>query len=225
MTYSIEEIIEIFKEFNPEHFTAMDCNSLVTFIESKVNEKWEWTWDEGATKCVIIPKKENFVIKVPFDGEIHDSWFDEEEDEFTFFYNGGGYEGWNYCELEREYYDELIKDNEFKDFFLYPERINEKGWPIYIQSKVSVYADLDFSNDFIKPESLKVINSFLSIEERKHLPAPWLSIVLENLGKNIDKLNSFIEYLNANFSDLHRNNIGISKDGHAVIFDYGGYGE
>lgn len=225
MDYNVKEIKELLKGFNPEHFTAMDEDSLFSLVESHTeNNEKEWTWDEGATKAVIIPKNENYVIKIPFDGS-----YDVDEKnicgELVFypFYNGGGCDGWDYCELENEYYDELVKGSGFEEFFLRPIHINEYGWPIYVQEKVKIYGEISNPAFLPKLESLETTTEQIK-NKTTRIPAPWLAIALENLNDDIERFNEFLDFLEAYFSDLHRNNLGI-LNGHAVIIDFAGYGE
>ena len=131
MYYNVDEIKKSLSFFNPECFTDDDASFFVE--EFSLRYKKDFTWEAGATKCVIIPKEDDFVIKVPFNGRI--GW----EGEFIDFENGGG-EGWDYCDLEQAYFEEDVKGTGFEKFFLVPEYIcSINGWPVYIQPKINMY--------------------------------------------------------------------------------------
>ena len=218
MNYNVNEIKEMLNFFNPEHFTDEDVD---IFIEEFSNQNChpEFTWEAGCTKCVIIPDNRDYVIKIPFDGSY--DYYDDENGNFVYFYNGGGEEGWDYCELENEYWIDKIQDSEFSQFFLFTQMINVNNWPIYVQEKV-VTVQEEFNRTHYSS-----INSLYKVREsgtssRVDLPDDWLAVCLENLNNDIDKLNEFIDFLKDNFSDLHIANIGYCGN-QAVILDYAGF--
>ncbi len=224
MNYNIEEIRKILKGFNPEHFTDMDYD-LIDIIDAhtSTNEKDNWSWESGATKAVIISKNKDYVLKVPFDG-----WYDSSEDEcsiiFKYFYNGGGCEGWDYCELENEYYNNIVKGTKFEKYFICPKLIDVSEWPVYIQEKVEVYADIINPLTLSREEDRKTVKNSKKVQEVSNLPIPWLAVVLEKMGNNIEEFEEFITFIHDNFSDLHRGNIGF-LNGNPVIIDFGGFDE
>lgn len=217
MNYNVNEIKELLKFFNPEHFTEDDIDK---FIEDFGNQNCvpNFTWDAGATKCVIIPCNYDYVIKIPFDGER--DW--ENDDAFRYYYNGGGEEGWNYCELEQEYWYEKIEGSEFSKFFIMPESLDvNPNWPIYIQPKVDVCSECQGKPHYSSVDSLYKVRT--EVGSVTYLPDTWLAVVLENLNNDLDKLNEFIDFLDE-FSDLRMDNLGFIGN-QAVIIDYAGFGD
>ena len=220
MNYNVKDIERFVKNFNPEHFTEEDVEDFVY----ELSKKEDFNYAYGATKCVIIPNETDYVIKIPFDGYID---FDEDgHQDFYWFYNGGGEEGWDYCWLEKEYYNEIIEDSEFKDFFLIPEYVytNITPWPIYIQKKAALCEDeKEGKVRYSSIDSLYKVRTESKVT-RCNLPDTWRAVALENLNGDIEKLDRFLTFLQNNFSDLHHGNIGYI-DNHAVIVDFGGFYE
>ena len=224
MDYSIETFKRFFNEkFVPEHFTSNDVDDLIYEIE-QVFPKFDFTFETGATKCVIIPAKYDYVIKIPFDGEYKDRYIknddgeEEEEEEFIMF-TGGGQEGWDYCDQECVYYEDIIKGSGYEKFFL-SNKVLSFDWPIYTQSKAEIYVDAHRDTSKKSKELVKEMRKSIWT----HLPNPWLELCLENFNYDVDKLKNFICFLDDNFSDLHKSNIGY-LDNQAVIIDYAGYCE
>ena len=221
MNYNVNELKDMLKFFNPEHFTDEDVDNFVSEL-GLVNCVPEFNWEFGATKCVIIPENRDFVIKIPFDGEI--TYEDSEEGDFRYYYNGGGKEGWDYCELENEYWADLIEGSEFKQFFLRPEAIDvNENWPIYIQPKV-VPCNENVKRHYLDIDSIHRVRTESKMFKQVSLPDTWLATCLENLNNNIEKLDEFIHFIKTNFSDLHSGNLGYLGN-QAVILDYAGFAD
>ena len=208
MTYNIDEIRESLSFFNPEDFSEYNVHVFIDEFD-KHGTFSDFSWQAGVTKCVIIPKDRDYVIKIPFNG-MNDYGFVE-------FENGGG-EGWDYCELEQEHWDEIIEGSGFEEFFLKVESVYANdNWPIYVQQKAE---DIRFSS--CSPKSVKTVREKSKIVGRVTLPINWLATCLENLNNDIKKLDEFVEFLTKNFHDLHSDNLGY-YNGHAVVFDYAGF--
>jgi len=208
----------------------------VDYLVSGIPAEEEFDYDTGATKCVLIPVKGEFVIKIPFNGCVCScSTCDVEEPlecdrdscPYHAFENGGGEYSDDYCALEVERY-EFIKENypEFIDFFLPLEKIMEvKHYPVYIQPKCEIFDYLD-SEDLIESstskESIKTVRS--DAANQISAPAEWLAICFDNLDKDINKYNRFITMLKETriSGDLHSKNLGFYKN-HAIILDYAGF--
>lgn len=191
---------------------------LVEELAYRTKEEIDFSWDTGASKCVIIPTDEDYVIKIPFDGD----WSYYPERNFCSFVSGGG-EGWDYCKLEQEMYEDIIISNPFSDFFLPNISIENNKWPIYIQKKAIVFSET-MEDPYDSVESVYKVRTESKSRPYINLPDEWLAVCLENLNNDIEKLDEFLDFLLDNFSDLHQGNIGY-LDGHAIILDYGGYDE
>jgi len=216
MDYNVSNFKEFFnKKFISCHFTSNDIDDLVYEIEKNF-PNFSFTFEEGATKCVIIPKEADYVIKIPFDGEYREN--EELEEEFYMF-SGGGQEGWDYCDQECAYYEDIIKGSGFEKFFL-PNSVLSFDWPMYTQQKAEVYID---SYRKTSNKSKKMVKE-MKKSIWTNLPNIWLELCLENFNFDINKLKNFICFLDDNFSDLHRSNIGYVGN-QAVVIDYAGYCE
>lgn len=219
MYYNINDINEYMSNFNNiNHFTDEDVDTFVSIIECQTNAP-DFDFATGATKCVIIPNDKDYVIKIPFDGEMN--WNGDGEKEF-YAYRNGGRGGWNYLDLEVAYYDETVWGSGFEDFFLAPESVNTNvtNWPVYVQKKAICY--LEAEAPYCSKDSIETVQTKSKMNLRINLPTDWLATCLENLGGDVEKLDEFITFLKDFFTDLHNGNIGY-LDGHAVIFDYAGY--
>lgn len=216
MDYNVNNFKEFFnKKFISCHFTSSDVDDLVCEIEKNF-PNFSFTFEEGATKCVIIPKEADYVIKIPFDGEYRDN--EEEEEEFYMF-TGGGQEGWDYCDQECAFYEDIIKGSGFEKFFL-SNNVLSFDWPIYTQQKAEVYVDSYRKTSNKSKQMVKEMKKSIWT----NLPNIWLELCLENFNFDVNKLKNFICFLDDNFSDLHRSNIGYVGN-QAVVIDYAGYCE
>lgn len=217
MNINLNEIKQYLKNFNPEHFTEDDVDYFISEISLKDSTP-DFNWETGATKCVLIPDNRDYVIKIPFDGEM--DYF--EDCKFRYFYNGAGWEGWDYCSLEQEYYIELIKGSEFEEFFLCPESIDaHRDWPIYVQPKITPCAEAE-GRHYKSIDSLYTVREEGISSKIRDIPDIWLATCLENMNNDVDKLNRFTDFLKENFNDLHTGNIGYLGD-RAVIIDFAGF--
>lgn len=215
MNYNVNDIKKWLSFFNPEHFTDYDIDDFIDVL-GRVEDFPEFNWEYGATKLCIIPEFEDYVIKIPFDGEV-----DYQGDNFTYFYNGGGEEGWDYCALEDEYFVDKILDSGYEKFFLTTDCITVNGWPIYIQEKVTVHKDSKIIPAPSK-ESVARVRKESKMKRSVPFPTNWVAIALENFDNDIDALDDFLGFLFENFTDLHSGNIGY-KGNQVIILDYAGY--
>ena len=224
----VNEYLHGFSLNEEGYFGEQEVDNFISSIpiEEDVN------YDTGASKCVLIPKDGDFVIKIPFNCGICSCSFCEEENPslcsrnvcpYRNFEGGGGIYRDDYCALEMERY-EIIKKKypEFIDFFLPVEKIMEvKHYPIYIQVKCEIF-NYNTGSISSSKESISTITS----EKAKQISAPeeWLAICFDNLGKDIDQYNRFITMLKDTgiSGDLHSGNLGFYNN-HAIILDYAGF--
>lgn len=191
----------------------------------------DFFYDSGATKGVIIPKDQNYVIKIPFHGSFEEEY--DENDEWTeIFYpfcGANSYlscQDWDYCLKEVEIYEKAIEagvEEAFAQTLFYDEI---KNYPIYTQEKITnTYNEKYHWNR--KPEedqekTLKTAELAKTIGI-KNFNFTWLSDVMDYFGENfVIKLLKFIQQ--EEIHDLHGDNLGYIYD-RPVILDYAGYRE
>lgn len=210
------------------HFSNEFCeDDFLAFCDYEETFSDIYHYDSGATKGVIIPIDEDYVIKIPFCG-FHTCIFTDEtnreEEEFENYYGAktslACYD-WDYCLVEVERYDKAMKAG-IADLFARTEIYGEvKGHPVYIQEKADPFC---CGNHKIHTAARrqKTRNKVYSLGYEV-FNEDWLTDVLDYFGEEIFlKLLSFIKKENIN--DLHTGNLGYIGD-RPVIFDYSGYNE
>lgn len=198
----------------------------------------EARWFMGASK-LVFDVGSSFVIKIPFIGS-HEycEEYDEELDEYTgegediFSEFKGANDAdeddcWDYCAKEARVY-QMAKEAGFGDFFLetklygghrnccYPFYIQEKAEEFYSGKKSHLSSEK--SEQYAKSHFTYNCN-FNGV---CRLPVEWTGRAIDLYGE--DKVKDFLIFLKeAKISDLHTGNIGYTKDGKPVIFDYSGF--
>lgn len=170
------------------------------------------TYTCGASKGVIIPNTENFVIKIPFTGY---EWC---EGDFSPFVGAPYGNGWDYCEAESILYEEAYKAGLG---FLFAKTIcigKIRNLPIYIQPKCTTYSKSNFLST--KEERDSVFETCESMAVNC-FDEDWLAAVKRFYGEKILlNLLNFIEEMG--IGDLHGGNIGWLNN-RPVLFDYSNY--
>lgn len=212
MNYNINDIMPYIENYNfLEYFTSKEEDYLVSSIEVG-DDRFNFDWEDGASKLVIIPENTDYVIKIPFNAAYNE--FDNEYYEYS----------QNYCETEIELYDKIFQENPlFIQFFLPLTRVEEyREWDVYVQPKCQAYNNTDEkirSKSYSKESFTKAkkVTQYLS------LPTDWVAAVAEIL-KDISLVEEFIDILEEYdiTQDLHRGNIGYCN-GKPVILDYAGF--
>ena len=234
------EIFGYVKNFHLDDDGFFTSETADYFIDNIDSDK-EFFYDSGATKCIIMPKNRDYVIKIPFNGAQCDGCYNcplcAEHPEYIEecmaascpnlpFECAGEDHGDNYCERERELYDTIVEEYpEFQDFFLPLILAGEiKHYPIYFQEKAEILADA--SNEVISVSEKS--RSIVSSKDAEICSAPniWLAKCLEDLNFDLNKYNKFVNMLYelGIADDLHRSNVGYYHN-HAVVIDYAGFYE
>jgi len=199
-------------------------NNFEDAILNYLPENFKYDYHYGVSKLVLLPKDANFVIKVPFNGEMtcdeteegyEDYFFDENEnacDDKTYY--------WDYCAAEVLAYRQA-KSNHVERAFCKTAYVGSvNGHPIYIQQKATMYYAVH-DEDFRYPQerSSKAKKSSEDIDGWGTWWQPvWQTDAFEYYGeKQYKKLMQFI--YDYGIDDLHRENIGyIGRK--PVLFDY-----
>lgn len=207
MTFSKEEVLNLFNDYNFNGFNDSDLDDL---SEHLFNKGLIFTYDYGVTKAVILPRHENYVIKIPFCG------FFNLKNTFHKFRGAGPLNLWDYCKEETDRYNQ-IKDSCFAPFFaetIFVGKTN-KGYPIYAQEKCNFYHKRNIRNESIK-RYLRDFNVY--IEES------WCSDFINFYG-----VSQFLKLLSLLQSkswgdDLNSSNVGY-KNLRPIIIDFSGFRE
>ena len=215
MNYNINDILPYVENYNfGEFFTESEEDFLISCI--KCDEAHDFDWEDGASKLVIIPEYNDFVIKIPFNGSYN--LMSEEYIDFS----------QNYCETEIDLYEKIIAENPiFAQFFLPLTRVEEfEKYDIYIQAKCKTFNN---TNNEERKSSYSKESLAKSTEFGKkvftRLPVDWIAGVLEVL-KDESLLEEFINVLDKYDigQDLHYGNIGYYNN-KPIILDYAGFYE
>ena len=203
----------IFDELNEDNFYS----NIISLMDTNILKK---SWNNGATKLVLTPPEEDFVIKIPFCG---DSFSDSGE--LLFFEGAEEPDGWDYCLAELLIYNEALSFG-VERFFLQTERIGYiHGHPIYVQKKANVFGE---TNHVYKDYSLEQRQKARKICDEVGFDSRpstlgWTSDFLDCYSKkDLKSLNDFIKTFHIN--DLHCDNLGY-LNGSPVIIDYASYHE
>lgn len=207
---------------SPDPTIAMDEDGDIWNIEDMIG----YSVMRGATKVVIIPTQEDFVIKLNITG----TYLSEKECE-TFGYEFPHIDRvsiQNILDEEIAMYDnmptelkEFIKPNIFIGYF--------NNIPVYIQEKIK--ASYEYSEEaswerFIKRgDSLKVTEVQTV---NKHLipsfPAPFISDMFEIFGEENTK-TILCQLRESAVYDLNYGNFGYDMENKPCLFDIGGFDE
>lgn len=171
----------------------------------------------GASKLVFIPFDEEYVVKVPFNGD-----YKAYQQKYVSFKMANTYNYWDYCLKELEIYHKA-KARGLGKFFAKIRLIENNEHPIYIQEKAVLFSE---ASDW---EGLELYyGQKHSTEDIKYdYPTPisetWLKIAVSHYGKTmVDRLIKFLS--NECIGDFHRDNLGFIN-GKPVIIDYSDYND
>lgn len=226
MSRNIEEIVEALKKCYYGELCEHNFYEDVVF-EFKNNYKKTFSYDQGASKGVLIFEELNIVIKIPFCGNYYegDEYYDENLDvyygnDFEYFYGADTSDSWNYCEVEKERYKMAKQDGINKCFAGVGLLTKIEGHPIYIQEFADMY---DYKSTGHTKEDTESVKEMCKSNSYNCFNEEWLSDVFNYFGKDIfNRFMMFIDDIGIN--DLHNGNIGYIK-GRPVLVDYSGWGD
>lgn len=202
-------------EITHETFESKIINKL------KISCNLEFEYLHGATKIVLILPNEDFVIKIPFNGDYdyHNKFYNF-CGAYSIFEEEYSEDKWDYCNREKEIYL-FAASNNFQYLFAKTELIGYvQGYPIYTQTKAKIYKeDIKKKNYYQKLASTK--------KKCREINCPcfcegWLVDVIDYYGeKEFEKIMLFLQD-NELDGDLHDSNLGYI-DGKPVLVDYSDY--
>jgi hypothetical protein len=167
----------------------------------------------GYTKLVIIPKYENYVIKIPYTGSYDINADTDEiylEREFDI----------DICDEENAIYDN--SSEELQQFMAYNTfaGLYNGCIRVYTQPKINITSS-DAEDNFksITSAREKIIMRF---EYTYNFYYDWniINYFIETFG--INKAKEILRELDC-IDDLHSNNLGYTNSGHLYLIDFGGY--
>ena len=181
----------------------------------------------GCTKCAIVDKTCNYVIKIPFRGEFYEG-YDDEEDYFEEFQYANDLKGecdatcWDYCENELIKYEKAV-DAGFGEFFAetaYYGLIDNT--PVYIQEKAIALSERGYEKLHYSDDADKIYTNNRD-KIRVWINEIWTKLAIDWYG--FDRVVEFLNYIDAEGldSDLHTGNIGFTEAGKPVLIDWAGY--
>ena len=202
---------------------------------------------QGVSKFVIVPLKENYVIKIPFWGreeEVYRDCEDEDEDteceseyeyEFCNFTEAGNYDDvdacdhlWNYCNAEVSIYEEAER-NDCGDYLAAEQLLGFIGdHPVYKQDRAITYDEVEYEEDFEKKHenSKETVDKFLSSHglDRYIFPSAWIVDFITHYGEEaLVRFYKFCDDYHLS-SDMHTGNFGYSFLGkHPILIDYSNF--
>lgn len=223
MTFNPDEIIDLisgypFDQFDGKSiFYEEDAHNMGQFLKN-TKHFYDFNLFWGASKCVIIPDNEDYVIKIPFTG----SYFETDEADYNIYENfteAEEDEGWDYCLVESKRFD-FSKEFGLDDFFaptIFIGFTNDiHHFPIYIQPKCEA---LSYSTDKTSQEDREKTRSIVGYQSE--IPISWLTEVRLMYGE--DWLIDLVDFLKENgWNDLRSDNLGFYHN-KPVIFDYSNF--
>lgn len=235
-------LFDALSDMSFSEFSEECCNDLLDALRGV---KWDYDWEYGATKIVIMPKNMDFVVKIPFLGHVIEEepdvdcsecpyrdengcdscCYDSEWVFREFCLAGDIFDEWDYCKAEKDRY------NHAKEFGLEKALAETQLWfvvnnyPIYIQPKCSIFSQGGRSKTDlteITDEKRKTIRSKCDEQDVHCFNVTWLCDLLEYFGDvYFEQFLSFLKENNYN-RDLHSSNIGY-LNGKPVLVDYSGF--
>ena len=231
-----KEIFDILKitgiDADANTFTSEDIENNAFWAFAEYLEKNGYNFDyniyHGATKAVIVPNNEDFVIKIPFAGYVDydNQSCDYDEDTNTWIYNDE-YDPfvplkYDYCRLEKENY-EYARENDVEDYFAKIVLIDFiDGFAIYVQEKVESFYSSKSRTHYSEAERKELTKSY-KYEDLERIPPDWALDFIHTYGEEefINFLNFTIDY---HINDLHGENVAY-RNGKPILCDYSGFWE
>lgn len=180
----------------------------------------------GASKFCLVPCKEDFVIKIPFNS----LWIEGEYDEDVGYADGDYAPLTNYCQLEYNNYKKAKEKFPGAEKFLAETRHLYSGnLDIYVQDKADGYYEIYDENgsidEVVESSDSDKFKSLINSGAGSNIPAYWFEDLLNYGLENdeMDAVNSFLDFLmETKINDLCGRNVGYIH-GKPVLFDYSGW--
>lgn len=211
---TVEQILTALQDCD---FTDLcDGNFFTQVIQCMDSSILPRSYNTGATKLVLTPPGENFVIKIPFRGGKFGKKYEP-------FERAQEPDGWDYCKAEVIKYQKA-KEIHVEQYFVETRYIGSvQGHPIYIQEAVDIYNEVKDFDDYDDEHREKTRQTCKDLNIRC-FNSGWLTDFLEYFSSQ--ELIKLQEHLtNTCIGDLHGDNLGYLYNGQPVIVDYADYWE
>lgn len=203
-------------------------NNDYPLVFANIEDKVDCNYNNGATKSVIIPIEEDYVVKIPYSGYFTDYYNENTETRDYGYVDFVGANNtcndWDYCLREVEVYS-LAKEFGVEQFFCKTELMGTvNNYPIYAQEKAVIWEYIRNYDDYLE-EDKKEMRNILMQTAGGYSSAflCWLCDCMKWYGKAM--ITSFLEFLDDNYiRDLHSANLGYVNK-RPVIVDYAGFNE
>lgn len=194
-----------FNNLNKDNFDNKIIKNLNCLLQ-------DFTWNYGETKCCIILKEADYVIKIPFRGSI--SCGEEYDFENA---NFDKEHFWDYCFSELIYYN-LAKRQKIEKAFAKTRLLGiVQNYPIYIQEKVTTFSSTGF-DPYLKNERTEKTRKYCKEKNFYCFNNRWLADAFQYYGeKRFNKIINFLK--DYDIEDLHIDNIGYIGS-RPVILDF-----
>ena len=228
-----------------------DCEALNNhdfeerIVDPLADRGYEFDFDCGASKGVLIFDKEHFVIKVPFqactydesaytdDLEAHDrgslSYTPVIGDYLNYFERANNFfletfSNWDYCELECAVYQEAKKEG-LEPYFAKEQLLGYVNMhPVYVQEYVVPYAEASSTRPKeVTREKRTKTEDFCASFDQDCFNLRWIVDFIEVYGHDeFRRLCLFLKKLS--IVDLHRGNVGY-LNGFPILLDYSNFND
>lgn len=231
MTVDKDYIFNLLSFIDFKAVTADDTFAEDNFTDYFIKEVPEdCNYNYGASKLVIIPEHEDYVIKIPFNCVYNEDYtaLDDEQEEWLYFQNAyycrQEVYGWDYCEAEVEYYEEAA-DWGVEKYFAETRYIGDcYGWPIYIQPKCEAMEDTRRSHSHTLEEYDSIQEKADSVNQYGIRDRDFLCDLFKDA--DVDTVSLLFQFIDEMLNDLHSGNYGYFEGTtDACLLDYAGWGD
>lgn len=232
MTVDKDYVFNLLSFIDFKAVTADDTFAQDNFTHYFIKEVPEdCNYNYGASKLVIIPEYEDYVIKIPFSCVYNEDYIepDEYEEQEWLYFENAYYcrqekRGWDYCEAEVEYYEEAA-DWGVEKYFAETRYIGDcHGWPIYVQPKCEAMENTHRLHSHTLEEYDSIQEKADSVDYHGIRDRDFLCDLFKDA--DVDTVSLLFQFIDEMLNDLHQGNYGYFEGTeNACLLDYAGWNE